>query len=389
MREKKHTVAIILITVLLSVVLTICGMTVYLNFSDKYVVVDGKTYSEIYNFAVENNKLYSIEKLMNEKYLWSINKEKMVDTACKAMVGSLGDIYSEYLTKDESKALFDALDGEFTGIGVAFIKNADDEFQITEIIEGSPASESKLTVGDILTKIDGKTYDDSVEMARNIRGELGTTVKVEYVHKGEKKTTEITRGVVEDASVKGIVLDENIGYINIASFDENTAEQFKNELDAMEAKKPKGLIIDLRNNAGGYVEQGIEIADMLLPECNITYTEDKAKNKENFDSDVKCTKLKYVFLVNGNTASTSEILAAAIKDNKGGKIVGENTFGKGIIQNTIPFEDGSALKLTVMQFFSPNGETIHKKGVKPDYEVKLKAGKPVDYQLKKAIDLLD
>lgn len=389
MGSKKRTIAIIMIIVVSSVILTICGMTIYLNYSDKYMVVNSKNYQEIYNFANENSKLYNIEKLIKNEYLWDVKKEKMMDSIYKAAVASLGDEYSAYLTADENKTLIDSLDGKFSGVGVSFIKNGNEDFEVVEILEGSPASETNIKIGDFITKVNGKSFDNTVELAEAIRGEIGTTVDIEYVHNNKKRNVKVTRGVVEEASVKATVIKNNIGYIRIVSFDENTAEQFETEWSALELKKLKGIIIDLRNNSGGYVDQGIKIADKLLPECNITYTEDKAGKKEYYNSDVNCTDKKYVVLVNENTASTSEILASAIKDNHGGKIVGTLTFGKGIIQQTTPFKDGSALKLTVREFYSPLGNTIHKKGVSPDFNVKLRSNSRHDFQLEKAITLLN
>ena len=196
------------------------------------------------------------------------------------------------------------------------------------------------------------------------------------------------RAEVTENSVDGTVLDGDIGYIRIASFAKKTAEEFKTELASMESKNVKGLIIDIRQNGGGYAEQGITIADMLLPECTITYMEDKQGKKKYYNSDESSTDLPYVLLVDENTASTSEILAAAVQDNKGGKLIGETTFGKGIVQVEYSFEDGSALKLTTHQYFSPNGKKIHKKGVKPDVVVKYDIGSGKDAQLARAKKIL-
>ena len=181
MGSKKRTIAIIMIIVVSSVILTICGMTIYLNYSDKYMVVNSKNYQEIYNFANENSKLYNIEKLIKNEYLWDVKKEKMMDSIYKAAVASLGDEYSAYLTADENKTLIDSLDGKFSGVGVSFIKNGNEDFEVVEILEGSPASETNIKIGDFITKVNGKSFDNTVELAEAIRGEIGTTVDIEYV----------------------------------------------------------------------------------------------------------------------------------------------------------------------------------------------------------------
>ena len=183
-------------------------------------------------------------------------------------------------------------------------------------------------------------------------------------------------------------MDDGSGYILIKSFEEGTSEEFETELSAFEKQGVKSMIIDLRDNGGGYIDEGIKIADRLLKEGTITYMEDVNGKRKYYNSDEKATKIKYVVLVNENTASTSEILTAAIKDNKGGKIVGTKTFGKGIVQETTKFKDGSSLKLTVLRYFSPKGKVIHKKGIVPDVKVELDVNAGVDNQLKMAQTVL-
>ena len=183
------------------------------------------------------------------------------------------------------------------------------------------------------------------------------------------------------------MLEDNIGYIQITSFEEHTAEEFQDELNKMEEKKVSGLVIDLRENGGGIVDSGFEIADQLLGEGTITYLQDQKGEKQYIKSDKGATDLPYVLLVDENTASTSEILAAAVKDDGKNPLVGTTTFGKGIVQTSGELSDGSALKITTMQYFSPKGNQINGKGVKPDYVVKNSKGKK-DKQLLKAQELL-
>jgi carboxyl-terminal processing protease len=258
---------------------------------------------------------------------------------------------------------------------------------VNRVIEGGPADLAGMKAGDFLLKVDGKSYEDSNKMAAAIRGEEGTTVEITYQRNGKTKKIKLIRGEVKEISVYASELKGGYGYIQIASFEADTAKQFQTELEAMEAKHVKGLVIDLRNNPGGMMDQCIKVADMLLPEAMITYTKDKNGKEETYNSDEHCTALDYVVLVNGNSASAAEIVAGAIKDN-GGKLVGEKTFGKGIIQGSIDLQDGSAMTLTIMEYFSPAGNQIHKKGVKPTHKVVLPDNAKTDLQLKKALELL-
>jgi carboxyl-terminal processing protease len=251
----------------------------------------------------------------------------------------------------------------------------------------SPAEIGGLKAGDLLLKVDGKAYEDSNKMAAAIRGEEGSSVEITYKRDGAEKTVSLVRGEVKEISVYASDINKDYGYIQIASFEEETAKQFETELEAMEQKGVKGLVIDLRNNPGGMMDQCIQVADMLLPEAMITYTKDKNGQEETYNSDEHCTDLPFVLLVNGNSASAAEIVAAAVKDN-GGKLVGEKTFGKGVIQGTIDLQDGSAMSLTIMEYFSPDGNKIHKKGVAPSHKVVLTEDAKTDVQLEKALELL-
>ncbi len=221
-----------------------------------------------------------------------------------------------------------------------------------------------------------------------MRGKPGTKVDIVVLRGEEELDFSITRANIVMQSVRSEMLDGNIGYIRISSFEEKTAEDFKQQVRDMEIKRVKGLVIDLRDNGGGLVESSVQIADLLLDEGVVTYTEDRKGEKEYYKAKAGKTDLPYVILVNGGTASASEILTAAVKDHKGGKIVGTNTYGKGIIQSIEQLSNGDAVKLTIMQYFSPNGSVIHKVGIKPDVEVEALATDTTDKQLEKAVELL-
>lgn len=346
---------------------------------------DYETMSEISEKYV---KLYHLQKTVNEQFLWETDEEEQMDALYKALVDSLGDKYSQYMDEEEYENWNNYLDGTFTGVGITFSENSSGELVIVRVLRGGPAAAAGLKAGDVLLKADGVAYDDSEEMASHLRGEEGSQVEVTYRRKGREKTVSLVRAQVEEPSVYSSIIDREYGYIRITAFEKTTAEQFKTELADMERKNVKGLIVDLRDNPGGYMDQGIEVADMLLPECTITHTEDKQGKKEYYNSDENCTRLEYTVLVNGNTASAAEIVAAAIKDNHGGKLVGTKTFGKGIIQGAMEFNDHTALKLTIMQYLSPEGNPINGIGIKPDYRVKASAEGKADAQLEKALKLL-
>ena len=359
-----------------------------LDLTGVLAVTTGGNYEKMIAMSNKYSKLYDIQKKIDEKCLWKISEEKQMDAIYKGLVGSLDDKYSEYFNAEEAQEWKNAIDGTYYGIGISFGQQENGDFMVYKVFIDSPAEKAGLEQGDIIREVDGKTYETSDEVSEAVRGKSGTTVKITYERNGKKHTVEVMRAEVNDSSVESRMLEDGIGYIWISSFSKNTAKEFQRELSGMEGKSVKGLVIDVRENGGGYMDQGLKVADMLLPEGTITYTEDRNGKREYFNSKEGATDLPYVLLVDQNTASTSEILAAAIKDNDGGKLIGETTFGKGIVQVEYSYKDGSELKLTSYQYFSPNGNTIHKKGVTPDYKVKFKIEDGNDEQLNKAIEVL-
>ena len=385
--KKRRFVLLIVGVVIAALLFGFAGLNLFASAKDM-VLVKRSDYETLNQIGDKYSKLYSLQKSIDEKSLWDTDEETQMNAIYKALLDSLGDKYSRYMNKEEYKAWSKYVNGTFTGIGLTFTTDKKGNFIITKVLTDSPAASGGLKEGDKLLKVDGKTYSDADAMMLDMRGEEGTKVAITYERGGRQKTVNLIRAEVAEQSVFANVIDKKYGYIQITGFEKTTAEQFKAELANLENKNVKGLIIDLRNNLGGFMDQGIEIADMLLPECTITHTEDKNGKKEFYNSDENCTKLKYVVLVNENTASASEIVAAAIKDNGGGKLVGTTTYGKGIIQSTVAFKDGTAMSLTIMQYLSPKNNKIHGIGVKPDYQVDQKKGAKKDYQLEKAIDLL-
>ncbi len=387
MKEKRKFFNKQWVAFLLGVIFTITALFIGAKLGN-WFIVRGDEQGVIKAISKEYSNLPQILNLIDKKSIFKFNDKKAKDAALKAIVASLGDEYSEYLTKKETAAWESYLNGEFSGIGISFQKNDNGEYQVTEVFKNSPAENAGIKSGDIILKVDGKLYDTSEEMSEHIRGKNGTKVEMVLRRDNKEINATMTRETVKEKTVYGKVLDDGSGYILIKSFEEGTSEEFETELSAFEKQGVKSMIIDLRDNGGGYIDEGIKIADRLLKEGTITYMEDVNGKRKYYNSDEKATKIKYVVLVNENTASTSEILTAAIKDNKGGKIVGTKTFGKGIVQETTKFKDGSSLKLTVLRYFSPKGKVIHKKGIVPDVKVDLDVNAGVDNQLKMAQTVL-
>ena len=387
--KKSRFVASIIATVV-ATALIMCGIGCGLMTFGGVTLVNKKEYTENEKIAEKYEKLYKLQTLIENTYLWDVDEDEQMDNVYKALVDSLGDKYSAYYNVKETKKLTEYLSGTFAGVGIVFSQSKEDptRYNVGRVIEDSPADSAGIKAGDVITAVDGKKYSDSEKIAAALRGELGSRVKVTFERDGEVKTAKLVRGTIEDPSVGATVIDKKYGYILISSFDKGTEKQFEEALNKMENKNLKGVIIDLRGNGGGVAEAGINIADMLLPEAVITKTVDKNGKEQVYNSDGECTKMKYVVLVNGDSASTSEILAGAIKENNGGALVGTKTFGKGIIQTMEILKDQSSIKLTTMEYLSPKGKHIHNKGITPDYVVKQPKNSKTDLQLKKAISLL-
>lgn len=387
-KMKKRRFILLIIGVVLATLLAAAAGFFAVSQATGILLISQEDYDTLNDIGARYSKLYSMQKAIETQFLWEVDQDKQMDALYDALIETLDDQYSAYMDKEEYEAWQSYVQGVFTGVGVVFSQDKSGDFVISKVISGGPADSAGLKAGDVLLKVDGKAYEDADQMAMHMRGEEGTSVKVTYRRGSEMKEAELVRAQVEEPSVYAETLDKQYGYIRISAFESGTAAQFKRELDEFETKDVKGLVIDLRGNGGGLVDAGVDIADMLLPECTITHTEDKAGKTKYYNSDEACTGLKYVVLVDENSASTSEIVAAAIKDNKGGSLVGTTTYGKGIIQGTVQFNDGSALKLTIQQYFSPKNNEIHGVGVEPDYKVKLSKNAKTDTQLEKALELL-
>lgn len=384
--EKKKFVLVI---VLCCVVSLIAGSLIFVlgMKAAGYSLIGGKSAERMEKIVSRYGKLYDMQTKLNSQGYYKVSLNKEMNAMYKALFKSVGDEYTEYMTKQETKSWNSYLNGTFSGIGVVFSKNSDGVYQIVQVLDNSPAKKAGLKAGDQILSVNGKTYKSMETMAKKIRGKAGTGVKLKIRRSGTVKTVSVIRGEVEEQSVYSRRMKGNIGYIYISSFSQDTYKEFNSALKKFEAKNVKGVVIDLRNNGGGYMDQGLKVADRLLPEGTITYMKNRAGKKTYYNSDENCTKLKYVLLVNQYTASSSEIVTAAVKDNHGGKIVGVTTYGKGVVQSQYNYKDGSSFKMTVYQYFSPKGHVINKKGVRPDKVVKLSRS-GTDNQYQEAASLL-
>ena len=351
--------------------------------------------------AVED-KITEIETLVQKYYLNEIDTEQVENYLYKGMIAGLDDAYAAYYTKEEYQSMMDSTNGSYYGIGVEMSQNMTTGIiTITRVFEGSPAEEAGLLPGDVIYKVQDTevTGEDLTKVVSMVKGAEGTTVPISVAREGESDylTFDVERRTIEIATVEHRMLDGNIGYISIASFDDVTVNQFLTALEDLENQGETALIIDLRNNGGGLVSSAGSILDRLLPEGLIVYTEDKYGNREELKSDAENYFDKpLAVLVNGNSASASEIFAGAIKDYGIGTLVGTQTFGKGIIQKVYPLSDGTAVKLTVSKYYTPKGNNIHGIGITPDVEVELDADvanaitipEEKDNQLQKAVEIL-
>lgn len=351
-----------------------------------FKLVSKNTYSKMSEFYEDYSDLYAVDKAIDMYYYKDTKNVDREDTVCKALVNALGDKYSSYMTKKELSSFEAQTLGSYSGVGITFAADKDGNFVVVSIAEDSPASDSGIKTGDILLKANGKTYDDTTSFAEAIRGKKGTKVKIQYSHDGKKKTVTLTRDKINTKSVSYKVLDGDVGYIKISQFVKATYKDFKKSVEKLQDKECKKIVLDLRDNGGGLVNPSLKIADLFIDSGLLTYTVDKQGNKQEYKADDSKLNMDLVVLVNGNSASASEILTGALKDN-GYKIVGEKTFGKGIIQDTMQLNSGSAVELTVAQYFTPKGNKVHKKGITPNYVIKNSGSN--DSQLNKAKSLLE
>lgn len=345
-----------------------------------------------------NAKLEDIQSLIDKNFYFEDDAQQQQDGIVKGYMEGLDDPYSIYYTAEEYASFMEDTEGEYVGIGVQVSQDADTKIiTVVDVFDG-PAKDAGLEAEDVIIEVDGIDVSnmDIDSVVDKIRGVEGTevTVTVYRSSDGEDHDFTMNRKKVENPTVEYKMLDNNIGYIAVSSFYEVTAEQYISAVKDLEKQGMEGLIVDLRNNGGGLLEIAVDMLDYMLPAGKLVYTEDKDGNvtSEYSSTDKEQFTKPLAILINGYSASASEIFAGAIKDYGTGTLVGTNTFGKGIVQRMFPLDDGSAIKLTIAKYFTPNGNDIHEVGIKPDVEVELDADAyresegEKDNQLQAAVD---
>ncbi len=403
MEEKKRfkVYKIIMLVVIVAFVTFLCtSIGMYQLFTNSSTAKLAMFASNSDNKDIEN-ALNKYKAIIDKYYLGEIDEEKLEEGAIKGYVEGLGDPYTEYISKEDMKDYLDDTMGNFVGIGIYMVKNTDaNKVQILAPIKNSPAEKAGILPGDLIASVDGTTYtaEEMSTVSSKIKGESGTTVKLEILRGTESKTFELKRENIKVNPVEGKVISNQIGYIEFSSFDEGTAKDFKAKYEELQKQGIKSLIIDLRNNGGGIVDEALEIADYITDKgSNLLYEVDKNNNEEIKKSENDpIINMPIVILTNENTASSSEILAGALKDLKKAKTCGTKTYGKGVIQQVLTLPDGSGIKITSEKYLTPNKTEINKIGIEPDEEVKLpdtvknvlSVEEKDDTQLQKAIEML-
>lgn len=346
-------------------------------------------------------RLYEVENIINNSYYQPVDKDTLITGAIKGMVDSLGDPYSVYYTPEEYSELMESMVGTYSGIGVTVQLNEETGYvKVVTIFKGSPAEKAGVKSGDEIFAVDGTEVGGlSLEsVVAKIRGESGTTVKITFLRDGEKIDLTVARESISLQYVEYEMLPSSIAYIIVSEFSGNVVEEFEAALKDAKEDGAKGYIIDLRANPGGSLTAVCDMADMFLPKGTIVYTVDNRGNREDIYSDEEEITVPTVVLVDGNSASASEIFAGSLQDYGKASLVGKTTFGKGIVQSIMGFSpDNAGIKLTTSTYYTPKGRSIHGVGLIPDYDVDLpeavmKGEEPLthenDTQLQKAIEVL-
>ena len=350
----------------------------------------------------QDKKLAEITSLIQNNYYQDVSQEQIEEGVLHGAVLALGDPYSAYMNVEEKQSYNESLEGAYVGIGVLTTFNSDWQAVIAQVYNNSPAQKAGLQKGDIFVAVDGQKINttstkDLQEVTGKIRGEAGTSVEITIERNGQEMSFTVQREEVHITYVTSRMLANNIGYIKIDEFSGSALEEYQQAVAQLQEQGMQAMILDLRDNPGGFVDYAVEIADELLPQATIISVRDKNGNEKQYTSDSKSMDFPMAVLVNQNSASASEILTVALKENQRAAIIGEKTYGKGIIQSHFNLSWGGYLKLTIASYYSPDGNAIHEVGVMPDIEVSLPEEiqndpslltDETDTQLQKAIEVL-
>ena len=343
-------------------------------------------------------KLDTIQMYLDNYYLYDLDEEQMENALAAGLLNGIGDKYAKYYSKEEFDQLMEETSGSYGGIGISIIMNDDNQVEVYKVFDGSPAAEAGIQIKDVIVEAAGvRDFEDIDELVSLVRGEQGTTVDIVISRDGKEIPMTVERRIIDMETVASKMLDNNIGYIQLTEFDTISVEQFNNALDALESQGMTSLILDLRDNPGGDYDTVIAMSDRVLPEGKIVTVVDKqGTEKTEYSDEEHQISIPMVVLINENSASASELFTGAIKDYGIATIVGETSYGKGIVQSIFRLEDGSGMKFTTEEYLTPNGNHINGIGVVPDVEVSIPEEayedgvitEEEDVQLQKAIEIL-
>lgn len=388
-REKLYKM-IMIVVLAMFVTFIVTSVSLYTFYINNPITITSVSSNNSTNIA---STLQAYRKIIDKYYFGEIDEGSLLEGAIAGYVAGLKDPYTEYISKEDMQDYLDDTMGNFVGIGIYMVKNTEyDRVEVLATIKEGPAEKVGIKEGDLILTVDGVNYtaEQMTEVSKVIKGEEGTNVIVEVLRDNKTLKFDLKREKVKINRVEGEVLSNNIGYIEFTSFDESTAEDFKSKYEELEAQGIKSLIIDLRNNGGGIVDEALDIADYMVEKDTVLlYEVDKDGNetvrKAKTDPIIN---VPTIILTNEDTASASEILAGALKDLGKAKIVGTKSYGKGVIQQILRLTDGSGLKITIEEYQTPNRNRIHKVGIMPDVEIELEEDSEEDAQLQKAVELL-
>ena len=352
--------------------------------------VSADEYANYKELETNFSRINELRKYLIENFYREIDDETVTTGFLRGLFNSPDDPFTTYYTKEELNPVITRTTGEMSGLGITFTSNEENAIEITNVVRDSASEEAGVKIGDIIISVNGKTFEasDLDAVVQEAQGEPGTKVKLVINRNGTEHTFEITRSNFIVPSVTTSMLDGNIGQIIISTFNQGTADDFEIALTEMEDKKVEGLVIDVRNNNGGIVEQAIRMLDLIIDESVVAYTEDGQGNRETFNTEDGKTSLPYVVLINNQSASSAEIFALGVKNMKDGNVIGETTFGKGVIQKILRFDQGDGARITVMQYLAPDGTPVNGIGIKPDIEISQGGDQTKDPILKKGLEFL-
>lgn len=381
-----------------SMTLALCGLGGDESSRGRILVTD-----EEYEIIDRYGRVQEILELVETNYYKEVDEEAMLTGAIRGMLDSLEDPYTFYYTPEEMSASNEHQEGTYVGVGLQVLGSAEGELIVTRAFKGSSALEEGVRAGDRILMVDGQPVSAETTQAMNdavamIKGEAGTEVTLTLERGGTQMDVVLTRSKINMNRVEYEMLSDGVGYIMLYEFMGDDVDGFKEAVSALQVDGAKGLIVDVRSNPGGLLTDVIEICDMLLPDGLIVYTENRIGERESFYSDADSIDMPLVVLINEMSASASEILAGSVQDTGVGTIVGQTTFGKGIVQVVLPFEsDGAGMQMTISTYYTPGGRCIHGTGIVPDvvvdngdYDFTTAQPDPEsDAQLKKAMEILE